>query len=301
MNLLALYKHFFVDQVPNIAWHDRYANISLLLESYRHLLDKTKQKKILNDHAQELIDHYDTAVKDQNNILELLIGDPAGIAGAGQSLLSADNYKHLISKQEFIDSLYSLITEPNIANFKDFAENWCKFNLKGKNINWLRINRVAAACTTNVSVLCDSKKFNQVFNWLQSKCPADFGMAAYSKWISDTYPNYTDLNDNLVNNNTIDWFIRNEFILDRLKQIISAGINTDNKFQYENYQPHLLQLNLSKDTDYDNREFLYERWILKDTRDEQLRRVVYDPYYLSMFLWYLYTYNYSFINNNTVV
>lgn len=100
---------------------------------------------------------------DENFLKQLLYDKSNGIASRGQSVLSYDNFQSFIKSKEFISSLEQFILAPKKETFRKFDEAWAA---QGASNNPVLVNRVAAACTLEVSTTVDSGKFNQVFSWL---------------------------------------------------------------------------------------------------------------------------------------
>lgn len=100
---------------------------------------------------------------DEAFLKQLLYEKSNGIASRGQSVLSYENFQSFIKNKDFISSLEQFILTPNKEGFRKFDEAW---SAQGKSNNPVLVNRVATACTLEVSTTVDSGKFNQVFSWL---------------------------------------------------------------------------------------------------------------------------------------
>lgn len=100
---------------------------------------------------------------DEAFLKQLIYEKSNGIASRGQSVLSNDNFQSFIKDKNFISALEKFILIPNSENFTIFSDSWSN---QGKSNNPVLVNRVAAACTLEVSTTVDSGKFNQVFSWL---------------------------------------------------------------------------------------------------------------------------------------
>lgn len=107
-------------------------------------------------------------------------------------MLSNDNFQSFIKNKNFISALEKFILIPNSENFTIFSDTWSN---QGKSNNPVLVNRVAAACTLEVSTTVDSGKFNQVFSWL------------IREGIIPVYP--TEENQS--------WFAKNIFLLKSIK------------------------------------------------------------------------------------
>ncbi|MGC6248352.1 McrB family protein [Bisgaard Taxon 45] len=131
-------------------WYDQYkAFYSKVGEIRQKLLNGEN----LNPNAEE----------DKQFLKELIYAKENGITTRGQSVLSENNFDLFIQSGAFLDALKKLMREPNLDNFKEFDKAWLNEN---KSYNPLLINRVAAACTLDVSTTADVGKFSRVFNWL---------------------------------------------------------------------------------------------------------------------------------------
>ncbi len=129
---------------------------------------------------------------DEAFLKQLIYEKSNGIASRGQSLLSNDNFQSFIKNKNFISALEKFILIPNSENFTIFSDTWSN---QGKSNNPVLVNRVAAACTLEVSTTVDSGKFNQVFSWL------------IREGIIPVYP--TEENQS--------WFAKNIFLLKSIK------------------------------------------------------------------------------------
>ena len=129
---------------------------------------------------------------DEAFLKQLIYEKSNGIASRGQSVLSNDNFQSFIKNKNFISALEKFILIPNSENFTIFCDTWSN---QGKSNNPVLVNRVAAACTLEVSTTVDSGKFNQVFSWL------------IREGIIPVYP--TEENQS--------WFAKNIFLLKSIK------------------------------------------------------------------------------------
>lgn len=100
---------------------------------------------------------------DETFLRRLLFDKSNGIASRGQSVLSNENFQAFIKNKDFLSALKEFIQNPQKKNFQKFDNAWSD---QGKSKNPVLVNRVAAACTLEVSTTVDSGKFNQVFSWL---------------------------------------------------------------------------------------------------------------------------------------
>ncbi|GER00442.1 hypothetical protein JCM17845_10650 [Iodidimonas gelatinilytica] len=129
---------------------------------------------------------------DEAFLKQLLYEKNNGIASRGQSVLSKENFQAFIKNKDFISALEQFILTPSKENFRKFDDAW---SVQGKSNNPVLVNRVAAACTLEVSTTVDSGKFNQVFNWL------------IREGIIPAYPAEEDQ----------DWYSKNIFLLKIIK------------------------------------------------------------------------------------
>jgi len=129
---------------------------------------------------------------DEAFLKQLLYEKSNGIASRGQSVLSNENFQSFINAKDFISSLEQFILTPTKDAFRKFEDAWSS---QGKSNNPVLVNRVAAACTLEVSTTVDSGKFNQVFSWLIRE---------------GIIPTYSVEEDQ-------DWFSKNLFLLKIIK------------------------------------------------------------------------------------
>lgn len=104
-----------------------------------------------------------SSTEDRDFLKKLIYKKHNGVASSGQSILSKDNFETLIGNKKFISALEQFIKVSDKENFKKFEEAWIG---TGISRNWLRINRVAAACTLDVSTTANNSDFEKVFDWL---------------------------------------------------------------------------------------------------------------------------------------
>ena len=177
MRLKTLYKYLIESQKHEWqGWHDNYKaffecveQIRIRIESGRHLshLDEPFLEKLL---------------RSRDN----------GISSNGQSVLSDENFQSFIQDKDFMSALERFILKPTRDNFEKFKRAWTD---QRKSNNPLLINRVASACTLDVSTTVDNYKFNQVFSWL------------IRERIIDDYPSGKDQG----------WFAKNQFLMNKIK------------------------------------------------------------------------------------
>ncbi len=130
---------------------------------------------------------------DKEFLDRLLRKQSNGIANSGQSVLSKDNFQAFISNNDFLSTLSEFIVSPTQESFEKFQNAWEK---QGKGRRPVLVNRVAAACTREVSTTVHEPKFDQVFNWL------------IKEEIISEYPLDQDQG----------WFAKNQFLLSKFKE-----------------------------------------------------------------------------------
>jgi len=146
---------------------------------------------------------------DEPFLKNLLCKQDNGIAHSGRSVLSNENFQAFIKNKDFISALEQFILTPNKENFRKFEDAWSG---QGKPNNPLLVNRVAAACTLDVSTTVDSGKFNEVFIWLIregiiSAYPAEEGRDWYSKNIFLLKIIKDEFSDELRGNKTDEFYL----------------------------------------------------------------------------------------------
>ena len=174
-------KNLYKDLVDNRkhvvkGWHDSYKKFCDEVEAMR--------QRIQDGHG---LDKNDGAF-----LKKLLYDKSNSIANSGQSVLSKDNFQAFIGNNDFLSTLSEFIVCPKKESFEKFENAW-KAQRRGNNP--VLVNRVAAACTREVSTTADASKFEQVFNWL------------IREDIISSYPSDQDQ----------DWFAKNQFLLSKFK------------------------------------------------------------------------------------
>lgn len=146
---------------------------------------------------------------DEAFLKHLLYEKSNGIASRGQSVLSNENFHSFIKDKDFLSALEQFILTPSKENFRKFDDAWSD---QGKSNNPVLVNRVAAACTLEVSTTVDSGKFNQVFSWLISEgiiraYPAEEDQDWYSKNTFLMKIIKDEFRDELLDNTTDDFYL----------------------------------------------------------------------------------------------
>ena len=223
-------------------WHDAYQEFYTQVKEVR---EHIKAGKSLMQDDGSFDDFLRKLLYDKNN----------GIASRGQSSLSKENFLSFIKNSEFVSALEQLIAETSIDSFRKFDEAWSN---QRKGNNPVLVNRVAAACTLEVSTTVDIGKFNQVFSWLTEgkyirEYPGeDYSWFAKNKFIIKEF--HDEFSDEIENGITdkfylsqLVWAIHenlsNTFSLK--KQIIKYGPPGTGK-TYKADQEAKLQLNIWK-------------------------------------------------------
>ncbi|ANT65284.1 McrB family protein [Prosthecochloris sp. CIB 2401] len=183
-----LYKYLIENRKHEVkGWHDAYREFCGQVEQIR---ERIKSGEGLSQ-------------TDEAFLKQLLYEKSNGIASRGQSVLSNENFQAFIKNKDFLSALEEFIQTPNKENFQKFDDAW---SAQGKSNNPVLVNRVAAACTLEVSTTVDSGKFNQVFSWL------------IREGIIPAYPAEKDQ----------DWYSKNIFLLKIIKDEFSNELR-DNK------------------------------------------------------------------------
>ena len=148
-----LYEYLIENQKHELkGWHDTYREFYGQVEKIR---ERIKLGKGLSHQT------------DEPFLKKLLYEKSNGIASRGQSVLSYENFKAFIKNERFMSALKQFIEHSNKENFRKFEQAWQETAKDhGAKNNPVLVNRVAAACTLEVSTTVDSGKFNQVFSWL---------------------------------------------------------------------------------------------------------------------------------------
>ena len=168
-------------------WHDSYENFYMQVEKIRDRIN-TGKGNLSHD-------------KDYDFLKELIYKQKNGITDVGNwSKLAEPDFKSYIKDKNFRLSLQKFILEPNKNHFNEFNEAWLA-QKKGKNPA-PRINRVATACTHEVSTTVAKEKFNKVFKWLMDE------------EIIEKYPREKEQ----------DWFSKNQFLMEKIYKEFSEEL-----------------------------------------------------------------------------
>ena len=196
--LKSLYKFLVENRKREFkGWHDAYQEFYNEVQSVK--VDLLKGKHL--------------SQSDEEFLKQLIYEKNNGIASRGQSVLSKNNFDEFIKNPDFITALEQLILSPTQDYFEKLELSW---TLQGKSNNPVLINRIAAACTIDVSTTVDSGKFNQVFSWLISEniipeYPAGSNQSWFSKNIFLTNEIKQEFSEELKSGRT-DMFYLNQFV-----------------------------------------------------------------------------------------
>ena len=172
-----LYRDLVEREYRYKSWHD----------SYKKFCDKVKAMR------QHIANGQGLNKNDEAFLKKLLYDKSNGVADKGQSNFSWDNFQAFIRNEDFLSTLSEFIVCPKKELFEKFENAW---KAQGVGNNPVLVNRVAAACTREVSTTVDKPKFDQVFNWL------------IREGIISSYPSHQDQG----------WFAKNQFLLSEFKE-----------------------------------------------------------------------------------
>lgn len=162
-----IYTYLITNRLHELkGWHDSYVaftqdidHVGQLLKAGYKLTDKETYQ---NTSFKALSDPFKDS--DKGFAYRLLYQKSNGIASRGQSVLSKENFTRFINSQHFVQVLQELIRHPELhENYQAFQKAWS--DQKAGN-NPVLVNRVVAACTTQVSTTVDEAKFSQIYAWL---------------------------------------------------------------------------------------------------------------------------------------
>ena len=168
-NLKVLRKTLMVDVDTNIksiidGWH----------ANYKGMVDKVykERQRLLKSNSK-------LSEEDDKEFLERLIyEDSNGITSTGWSKLhgNKDKFNYLIRDKNFLNELTDFIINPSEQGLQKVwvpwekaTSEWAKMNKEKPNSHPLLINRIASACTLEVSSVADHTKFWNLFENLIKK------------------------------------------------------------------------------------------------------------------------------------
>ena len=168
-------------------WHNGYKNLYSQVEEFRTRINAGEV-----DLSQ--------GGKDYAFLEKLIYKQNNGMADVGSwSKLTKPNFKSFIEDNKFISPLQNFILEPNEKCFTEFRKAWEK---QKKGMHPARINRVATACTHEVSTTVSQEKFNKVFKWLMDE------------EIIEKDPREKEQ----------DWFSKNQFLMEKIYKEFSEEL-----------------------------------------------------------------------------
>ena len=194
-----LYKYLIENRKSDIdGWHRSYREFGGVVEGWRG-------------------ERLSTAPREEcRKFLERLLYEKSnGVASRGQSVLSKENFEIFIKNTDFVSRIQRLINEPNHESYKNFEASW---KAQDKTNNPVLINRVAAACTLNVSTTVDSGKFNQVYNWLVKEKIIEIEPSG------DKNSNAPETGD--------DWYSKNVFLMEKIHAAFAAELSSGETDKY---------------------------------------------------------------------
>lgn len=154
-------------------------------------------------------------VHDRDFLLGLIKEKSNGIASRGQSILRHDVLNALIADGDFLEALATLVKEPdNRHNFCALKAVWNRICVAyGARKTPLLVNRVAAACTLNLSSTVSEKCFWHVCAWL------------VAQHLIDPLPR-------LAVRPEKDWFIANISLMETLHAVFAEELKSGKTDRY---------------------------------------------------------------------
>ncbi len=229
--LKELYKQLIEDRKAEIGeWHEQYQNFHSEVEEIREKLQTGY--RLRHD-------------KDADFLEKLLYETENGIASVGQSSWKREDYQSFVKDEKFLSSIEAMILAPNRNNWTNLSSSWR--TQKGYN-HPDRVNRVATACTLEVSTTVHSLKFDRVSNWLECE---------------QITPGYDELEEH-------DWYSKNVFLLKFLKNEFKEELknNYTNEFYLSQFV-WMLHEHLSEETKPKNPDERHS--------NQQLNLILYGP------------------------
>ncbi|QGK73191.1 McrB family protein [Flavobacterium sp. SLB02] len=192
-----IYTHLVQNRKHQLnGWHNEYKRI---VNDIQKIKVNLENGKTLRDDSSYLV----TSFKNFDAFIqELLYEKSNGVSSRGQSVLSWENLGKFKSAPNFDTIISNIIKSPSLTTYIDLQNFWRDQNV---GFNPVLINRVLAACNTDVSTTVDEDKFNQVFYWLQRE-----------KLIDD-YPNTSNQ----------DWYSKNLFVIQQFNAQLNNIANID--------------------------------------------------------------------------
>ncbi len=124
--------------------------------------------------------------------------------------MSRNTFEKLVLDAEFMRTLYGLFKYPTSAQYEVFRSLWER-KAKELNVSFprLRVNRVVAAFTTNVSCFCDENQFANLLANLRDEGLLCF--APLGKWFNDNQSLIHSFNTMLDGETGYDEYTRGVF------------------------------------------------------------------------------------------
>src|SRR5690554_1563061 len=189
-------------QHQRVGWHTNYKKF---VEKVKEVEKSLSKGKSLDDDAL----YSEVSFRDKKDFLYQLIYERNNfVASRGQSIFRKERFNELVNDEEYLTSLQNLIKETTSQNLNDFNGIW--HDKIGGN-NPLLTNRIAAACTTNLSTTVNESDFNDAFNWLKEN-------------------EYID--DSVTGNN---WFEKNESLINFFREKIKDEDFQDSNIKVDQY------------------------------------------------------------------
>ena len=158
-DIKTLYKYIMsMYQSSNRDWYNSYVEIIKKIGSIRERLNQGIEfnDKLMQDLELGSIDNF------FKNILFPNKGN--GVSSNGQSTYSYEMHTKAIGDEKFKNFIKNIIQDPSIENYEKFKVYWQEIFPQ---VNRVQINRLFAACNTNLSSTVNEGNFSTVFDWLQ--------------------------------------------------------------------------------------------------------------------------------------
>ena len=197
-NLKDLYKKLVVNVDANQknvigGWHTRYKTMIDEVDEVRQRLKLKSDLKL--------------SVEDDKEFLKRLIYLPDnGITFLEQSKLGEIDFNNLIHNENFLNELTHFIIAPSEQGFRKLRVSWKEAVGQGGEVKHSRINRIASACTLDVSSIASHDKFPQLFKKLIEKKIID-------------KPSFD------IEGKEENWFRCNIFLITQIRKIFKEELN----------------------------------------------------------------------------
>lgn len=164
-----LYKYLVGNRRPQVdGWLADYLYFTAEVASVRKALNEGKKIQEKETYQNT---HFANTENPWQAFAQRLIYDKSnGVSSRGQSTLSWEHFIPFIGDDRFVSALETMIKKPCRETFDDFSAAWEAAREKyGARRNPLLINRVLAACTSDVSSTVNGPDFENVYWWLVSE------------------------------------------------------------------------------------------------------------------------------------